>query len=66
MIKKKAGRKLDNIEVEEYYKHKYDKELALLHNDVGQEGLPGRGAVIGSIRKYHLFKKNCLMSFYNC
>ena len=66
MYKKKAGRKLDPIEAEEYYKWKSDREVEELQKRPNFDGVPTYAALINSIRKYHVFKKSCLMSFYDC
>ena len=37
-----------------------------MKSDSNYEGVPSHGQIIQSIRKYHVFKKSCLMSFYDC
>ena len=66
MQKKKAGKKLDPIEIEEYYNFKFNQEHKKLISETNYEGVPSQAQVINAIRKYHTFKKGCLMSFYDC
>jgi hypothetical protein len=66
MVKKKAGKKLDPIEVEEYHHFRFNQEHQRLIKETNFEGVPSEAQVINAIRKYHTFKKGCLMSFYDC
>jgi hypothetical protein len=66
LSKKKAGRKLDPIEAEEYYHYQFEKEHESLMAETNFEGVPSNAAVINAIRRYHVFKKSCLMSFFDC
>ena len=65
LVKKKAGKKLDPIEVEQFFKHKFEEEHAILIKE-SFESIPNDGQLNTIINDYHLFKKTCLMSFYNC
>jgi hypothetical protein len=40
MTKKKAGRKLNPMEAEEYFKDKFDKEFEKLKKETNFEGVP--------------------------
>lgn len=66
MYKAKSGKKMDPIEVEEYYHYKYNKEFDDLRLRPNYDGIPSHAQIINAIRKYHVFKKSCLMSFYDC
>jgi hypothetical protein len=66
MVKKHAGRRLDAVEAEEYFFDKFDKEHNKLVKERNYEGVPSHAQIISAIRKYHVFKKSCLMSFYDC
>lgn len=65
-MKKRLGKKLDPIEVEEYYYHKFEEEHTNLMRDNQYPGVPSRGQLHTIINKYHLFKKGCLVTFYDC
>jgi len=66
LTKKKAGRKLDPIEAEEYYKFKFKQTEDQLLKETNWEGIPSHSQIIETIRAYHVFKKSCLVSFYDC
>ena len=66
MEKKRAGKKLDPIEIEEYYRHLYQVEHDNFTRDQSYAGVPGHDGIISSIRKYHVFKKSCMASFFDC
>jgi hypothetical protein len=66
MSKKKAGRKLSPIEAEEFFQAKYEKEFLALEKETSYQGIPSHAQLIQIIRSYHVFKKSCLMSFYDC
>ena len=66
VVKKKSGRRLDPVEYEEYFKNKYDEEFTKLINEKSFEGVPSHAQLISSIRTYHVFKKKCLVSFFDC
>lgn len=66
MLNSKAGRKLDPVEVEEYYRWKFERSHKQLLNDASYEGVPSFAALTQTIREYHYFKKDCLTSFLYC
>lgn len=66
LTKKKAGRKLDPLEAEEYFKFKYAEQEKKMLRETNYEGIPSHAQIIEVIRTYHVFKKSCLVSFFDC
>ena len=66
MKKKKQKKKLDSVEIEEYYHYKYEKSLQELKDNQRFEGVPSVGKIVHIAREYHKFKKACLSSFTAC
>lgn len=66
LTKAHAGKKLDAIEVEQWYRHKYNREHEALLKDKLFDGVPGSGKINKVITQYHVYKKNCLLSFLDC
>ena len=66
MYKARTGKRMDPIEVEEFYHYKYNKDFEDLRLRPNYDGIPSHAQIINAIRKYHVFKKKCLMSFYDC
>jgi hypothetical protein len=66
LLKKKAGRKLDPIEVEEYFRYKFEQSYKAFLRETGFRGVPSDAAISKAIQEYHYFKKDCLTSFLYC
>lgn len=54
------------MEAEEFFKDKYEKEFEKMKKETNFEGIPSHAQIIQVIRSYHVFKKSCLVSFYDC
>ena len=57
---------MNPIEANQYFKHRFEEELAQMQRETGYEGVPSNAQIIHVIRKFHVFKKSCLLSFYDC
>lgn len=71
MSKKKRNKRLDEIEIEEYFHFKHENGFAQLQNKtstntMGGSGVPSTGTLLEIMNKYHLYKKTCLASFGAC
>lgn len=66
MKKKKLKKKLDPVEIEEYFHWKHEESLKYLKESRNFEGVPSAGTCIECIRAYHRLKKGCLASFMDC
>lgn len=63
LIKKHSHRKLDPIEIEEYFSYEWEKDHKfLVRGRDGWVGVPSRQVLIDIIYKYHNIKKHCIQS----
>jgi hypothetical protein len=63
LIKKHAGKKLDALEMEEYYffKNEIDHRY-LTSGKIGWDGIPSFNTLFNVIHEYHMIKKHCITS----
>lgn len=50
LLKKKAGRKLDPIEVEEYYRYQFDQSHKAMLREKSYRGIPDQSTITKTIR----------------
>jgi hypothetical protein len=60
MIKRHSGKKLDPLELEEYYEYIFQKDHQALITDRNWRGMPSFNTLGDIIQKYHYIKKHCL------
>lgn len=66
LTKRHAGRKLNALEAQEYYKDVFDRELEWLKVQGNWNGIPGRGQLGKVILMYHDQKNAHIQSHRSC